>query len=45
MSNRPLADRRRREASRIAGALREGQHCVVTTRPNQTARQGLKPVP
>ena len=31
------------EASRIAGALREGQHCVVTTRPNHAVRQGLKP--
>ncbi len=30
------------EASRIAGALREGQHCVVTTRPNQAARQGIE---
>ncbi len=27
------------EASRIAGALREGQHCVVTTRPNHAVRQ------
>lgn len=31
------------EASRIAGALREGQHCVVTTRPNHAVRKGLKP--
>ncbi|MBX4426471.1 hypothetical protein K4G86_24640, partial [Mycobacterium tuberculosis] len=30
------------EASRIAGALREGQHCMVTTRPNQAARQGIE---
>ena len=27
------------EASRIAGALREGQHCVVTTRPNHAVRR------
>ncbi|MFV3240320.1 four-carbon acid sugar kinase family protein, partial [Klebsiella pneumoniae] len=30
------------EASRIAGALREGQHCVVTTRPNHAARHGIE---
>ncbi len=30
------------EASRIAGALREGQHCVVTTRPNHAVRQGIE---
>ncbi len=29
------------EASRIAGALREGQHCV-TTRPNHAVRQGIE---
>lgn len=30
------------EASRIAGALREGQHCVVTTRPNHAVRHGIE---
>ena len=30
------------EASRIAEVLREGQHCVVTTRPNHAARHGIE---
>lgn len=30
------------EASRIAEVLREGHHCVVTTRPNNAARHGIE---
>ncbi|SLY37621.1 D-threonate kinase [Klebsiella quasivariicola] len=30
------------EARRIAGVLREGRHCVVTTRPDSAARQGIE---
>ncbi|WP_032452793.1 four-carbon acid sugar kinase family protein, partial [Klebsiella quasipneumoniae] len=30
------------EASRIAEVLREGDHCVVTTRPNNAVRHGIE---
>ncbi len=42
MSEQAFGGSPKEEASRIAEVLREGQHCVVTTRPNHAARHGIE---